>query len=218
MTIRAGDTQTAILVITDASGAVVTTAVIGDLTITARFNAASHTLGGTALTHLGSGVYQFTYTGPSTAGSLAGRLSHATWTISPDGFTDTVEVYDLDAIAALATTTATLTASAIVLQEVDLGQVVVGDSWRSAVLTVSQTLLDAWGLSNLSGYTGKLSAAVRTGPTDTDQDVVTVTEVDLAATSPWPAGSLNSRSTWTCNWSIPPPPPHPRSSRWAAIP
>lgn len=87
------------------AGAAVTGLVTGDFTVavwhTPYGGSSASWTHGAAVTELGSGRYRVRFALPATAGSWALYLTHASHLVSPGGWADELQAYDLDAIASL---------------------------------------------------------------------------------------------------------------------
>lgn len=181
MSVRAGSIQPYQLTIEEADGTAVIGAVIGDLVINASNEAGAFVLSAT-LTEVGSGNYRLLVTMPSTAGGITWSITHTTtdYIVQPGYFSETIELYDNDRLAALLTTTGEAVGTALLLEDVSLGDVIIGDAWTSFDLTVADAILEQWGYTDCTGFTAAmLQAAIRL-ETDGTEYPITTAWVDQA--------------------------------------
>lgn len=130
-----------------------------------------------SITDLTGGRHLVTYTVPS--GVAIAKPTVPGWASDPGTWAIEGQAYDEDSLAGLLQT-AQGTPGVQSATDGDLGDVVMGDSWHSGVLTVPLGKISNFGYSTLTGMT--ISAAFKRDPSDTPvTSGVTATIVSAAA-------------------------------------
>jgi hypothetical protein len=130
--------------------------------------------------------------------------------ISPDTFTDDIQVYDNDALAALQLTAVGSVTVAGSASDSDYGDVVENDSWRPATQTVEipASKLAPFGYTDLTDVGWTISGALKDGPSGTSVLFPITTIVDGAnrlvefGWDAFPAGLALDAGEETRTWSF----------------
>jgi hypothetical protein len=118
---------------------------------------------------------------PATIGYIQIRVEPASGMdlISPQTVSGEIEAYDLDSLAGLLLTSTGVPAVQSAADG-ELGDIVMGDAWRTATLTVPLGKISPWGYSDLTGMT--ISAGARKTPgVPSTPAVISATIVDSAS-------------------------------------
>lgn len=171
---RAGDVASYLIDWQQSDGTARTGKVLGNLTRTWHKPSGSFTPTD-ALTEISGGRYRYDVTMPAEHVAISGILlpDTATDVIVGNLIDEQVVESDTDSLADMLTVGTVSTGGQLLADDIDLGDVVEGDAYRSPTFTVDPALLARWGYANLASFaTGDLRSALKFQPTDTP---VTVT-------------------------------------------
>lgn len=148
--------------------------------------------------------YKIAVTLSSTAGRFSERVMPAGGfdVISPDVFQGEIEAYDVDALAALMLTSQGVPAVTSAADN-DLGDIVDGDAYTSATLTVPLGKLTPLGQSDLTALTIRAAIMATPGGTQYNITATIVSAVGLTFNFNWPGGASQPHPALTTENSKP---------------
>lgn len=144
--------------------------------------------------------YKFTSTIPSTAGYLQVSIQPATGTdfVSPSGFGGEIESYDMDSMAALFLSSQGIPAVTSAADNT-LGDIVDGDTYKSATLTFPSGKLSPHGITDISAVGITLRASIKATPGGTAYPITAtvVSGPGLTFNISWPGGATQPHPALT---------------------